>query len=116
MVSFFILEVVPMNPRGGNWDNHILQHETLWIEHLNALTPPGLNEANSYKPFFDMSAQCAFVVLCTSLLLNISLHTLSLFLFLLYDDCEFRTPSGHPLDILKLMYYIIYVYQRFIII
>lgn len=52
MVLSFVLEVIPVNPRGGNWDKTILQRETLWIECLNAMTPPGLNEANSYKPFF----------------------------------------------------------------
>lgn len=38
IVSIFILEVIPLGLRGGNWDQLILQRETLWIKHLNALT------------------------------------------------------------------------------
>lgn len=60
MVSFFVLEVIPPDPRGGNWDKRILQRETLWIDCLNAITPPGINEVNSYMPFLR-----AFLVLWT---------------------------------------------------
>lgn len=31
--TFFVLEVFPPNPRGGDWDNQILRSETLWIEY-----------------------------------------------------------------------------------
>ena len=51
VVSFIALAVIPKNDRGGNWDKLVLQRETLWIERLNALYAPGLNEAQSYKPF-----------------------------------------------------------------
>lgn len=48
---FYVLEVVPQDPRGGDWNQHILQRESLWIERLNATLRPGLNEAQSDKPF-----------------------------------------------------------------
>lgn len=51
VISFIALAVIPQNPRGGNWDKQILQRETLWIERLNAIHAPGINEAQSYKPF-----------------------------------------------------------------
>lgn len=51
VVKFLVLEVVQPNPRGGDWDRSILQREALWIERLNATTPPGLNESVSYKAF-----------------------------------------------------------------
>lgn len=51
VAKFFVLEVIPQNPRGGNWDKLILQREILWIERLNAIVPPGLNEVISYRPF-----------------------------------------------------------------
>lgn len=50
-ISFTVLAVVPKNPRGGEWDRLILQKESLWIERLNAIKAPGLNESHSYKPF-----------------------------------------------------------------
>lgn len=43
MVSFFILEVISPDPRGGNWDKRILHLDALWIESLDAMIPPGLN-------------------------------------------------------------------------
>lgn len=52
-IRFTILEVIPEDPRGGNWDRQILKRESLWIERLNALTPPGINEAHSYKYFLE---------------------------------------------------------------
>lgn len=51
VVSFFPLAVIPKNPQGGDWDKQILQRETLWIERLGAIHAPGINEAQSYKPF-----------------------------------------------------------------
>lgn len=50
-VKFLILEVVATDPRGGDRDRVLLQQEALWIERLNALIPPGLNEVNSFKSF-----------------------------------------------------------------
>lgn len=51
VVKFMVLDVIPQDPRGGDWNRAILQCETLWIERLNATIPPGLNEIISYKPF-----------------------------------------------------------------
>lgn len=51
VVSFIVLAVIPKNPRGGDWDKLILRKETLWIERLDATRAPGINEAQSYKPF-----------------------------------------------------------------
>lgn len=34
VISFFVLEVIPPNPRGGDWDNAILRAETYWIEKI----------------------------------------------------------------------------------
>ena len=46
-----MLAIVPKDCRGGNWDRQVLQKEAYWIERLNALQPPGINEAQSYKSF-----------------------------------------------------------------
>lgn len=51
MVHFIVLEVIPQDPRGGNWDKHILQRETPWIERFDATKAPGINEVLSYWPF-----------------------------------------------------------------
>lgn len=51
LISFIVLAVVPKDPRGGDWDKYILQKETTWIEHLDAIYAPGINEAHTYKPF-----------------------------------------------------------------
>lgn len=51
VMSFFVLEVVSHNPRGGDWNIAILRAETYWIEKLSALNPPGIHEVNSYRPF-----------------------------------------------------------------
>lgn len=40
VVSIFVLEVIPPNPRGGGWDNMILSAETLWIERLSVTQFP----------------------------------------------------------------------------
>lgn len=50
-ISFQVLEAVRPDPRGGNWNQRLLQSETLWIERLEAYKFPGLNEAHSYKAF-----------------------------------------------------------------
>lgn len=43
VAKFFVLEVVHEDPQSGNWDRKLLQGETLRIERLNAVVPPGLN-------------------------------------------------------------------------
>lgn len=49
--QFIVLDVIKPDPRGGDWDKPVLQKETLWIERLEATHSPGINEAQSYKPF-----------------------------------------------------------------
>lgn len=39
MIQFIVLEVVPQDPCGGNWDKRILQKETYWIERLEVTKP-----------------------------------------------------------------------------
>lgn len=51
MTQFMVLERIVEDPKGGNIDKKILQWEARWIFSLNATSPPGLNEALSYKPF-----------------------------------------------------------------
>lgn len=51
VVKFAALEHKPMDPRGGDPDKKILQREMRWIHTLAATSPPGLNDAMSYKPF-----------------------------------------------------------------
>lgn len=50
LVSFIALAVVARDPRGGEWDKYILRRETIWIECLNGIHSPGINEAQTYKP------------------------------------------------------------------
>lgn len=50
-VTFIVLALVGQDPRGGDWDKRILQLETKWMEHLNAIHWPGINELQSYKSF-----------------------------------------------------------------
>ena len=50
-VKFIVLDVIPEDPRGRNWDQRILQKETFWIERLGATSFPGINEMHSYKCF-----------------------------------------------------------------
>lgn len=50
-MTFIGLEHIPESPRGGDLDKRILQKEALWIAVLEATTPPGLNEAFSFKSF-----------------------------------------------------------------
>lgn len=45
------LDHVREDPRGGDFDKFVLQHETRWIHRLKALTPPGLNEEISFASF-----------------------------------------------------------------
>lgn len=51
VATFIALAVIPQDPRGGDWDRRILQHEAKWIERLNATRWPGINEVQSYKSF-----------------------------------------------------------------
>lgn len=48
-VSFIVLERIPKDPRGGNWDRRDSMPHA--IERLNATCQLGLNEVCSYKPF-----------------------------------------------------------------
>lgn len=51
VIEFMVLEVVPKDPRGGDWDHLILQRETLWIKELSAIVPLSLIEVLAYKHF-----------------------------------------------------------------
>lgn len=51
VINLIVLEVVKRDPRGGKWDQRILQKQTFWTERLSALSTPGLNEICSSKPF-----------------------------------------------------------------
>lgn len=51
MVNFTVLDRVHIPMRGGDWNKTLLQHEMRWIRYLNATTLPGLNEAESFRPF-----------------------------------------------------------------
>lgn len=54
MMTFIGLEKVNKNPRGGDWDQLILQKETKWIYTLKAKKTPGLNENISYAPLLNI--------------------------------------------------------------
>lgn len=51
VVKLVVLETIPKDVHGGDWDRKILQREAVWIEFLNANIPPGLNEGHTYKTF-----------------------------------------------------------------
>lgn len=57
-IKFVALECIVEDPRGGDFDKRILQTEMLWIHNLKATTPPGLNDAVSYKPFLCLLSIC----------------------------------------------------------
>lgn len=46
-----VIEVVPQNPMGGDRLQQLLRRETFWIDRLNAMTHPGLNEEIEFSPF-----------------------------------------------------------------
>lgn len=52
-VNFTVVDRVHVPLRGGDWNKILLQREMRWIRHLNATTPPGLNEAESFRPFLE---------------------------------------------------------------
>lgn len=52
-IKFLILDRVYPNPRGGDWNKTLLQHETCWIAFLKANQPPGLNDVVSFRPFLE---------------------------------------------------------------
>lgn len=51
-MTFFALEHIPTNERGGDVDRLLLRRETKLIFNLSATKYPGLNDALSFKPFF----------------------------------------------------------------
>lgn len=99
--------VTPPYPRGGNWDKRILQHETLWIERLDAMIPPGLNEVNSYRPFIWASwVWWVYMCMCVYYM-YIHISMLSLFLASL-QFCRSVFPSF--LFFIAILYFNLYVY------
>lgn len=48
--KFAALDCVHQDPRGGNFDQRVLQKETQWIHSLQATIYPGLNDM-SFRPF-----------------------------------------------------------------
>lgn len=53
VVNFTVLDHVYIPKRGGDWNKILLQCEMRWIRHLYATTPPGLYEAEIFRPFLD---------------------------------------------------------------
>lgn len=49
--KFAAFEVIHADPRGGDFDERVLQRETQWIHKLQATVYPGLNYIISFKPF-----------------------------------------------------------------
>ena len=50
-INFMALDRIHIPLRGGDWNKTLLQLEMRWITLLKATIPPGLNEAQSYRPF-----------------------------------------------------------------
>lgn len=50
VISFFALEVIPQNSRGGDFDKKILQEAKL-IYNQKVTLPPELYTAFTFKPF-----------------------------------------------------------------
>lgn len=46
-----VIEVVPHNLKRGDRLQQLLRRETFWIDNLNAMTHPGLNEEIDFCPF-----------------------------------------------------------------
>lgn len=51
LAMILALDHVWENPRGGDLDRQVLQHETRWIHHLRTTMSPWLNDAISFVPF-----------------------------------------------------------------
>lgn len=49
--KFAALDHVYQNPRGGNFDQRVIQRETQWVYNGYITTYPGLNDMLSCKPF-----------------------------------------------------------------
>lgn len=47
-VNFTVLDQIHIPSRGGDWNKILLQCKMRWIKYLNARTPAGLNEAESF--------------------------------------------------------------------
>ena len=52
-INFTVLDRIHIPKRGGDWYKVLLQREMRWIRHLDATSIPGLNEAESFRPFLD---------------------------------------------------------------
>lgn len=52
-IKFLILDHIHPSFRGGDWNKTLLQMELCQIHNLKATSPPGLNEATSFKPFLE---------------------------------------------------------------
>lgn len=48
---FSVLEKIPQNVSGGDWNNVNLKQETWWIHHLRASVWPSLKDIFSFRPF-----------------------------------------------------------------
>lgn len=74
--------IILRHMQGGNWDQRILQAETRWIFHLNACTPPGLNDALSFGPFLQAIFWDPLICPCLGFLFTLS-HFSCFILYLL---------------------------------
>lgn len=52
-VNFTVLDRAHVPTRGVDWNKTLLQCEMHWIRYLGATTPPGLNEAERFRPFLE---------------------------------------------------------------
>ena len=51
LIQFAVLDCITEDPRGGDFDQRVLQRETQWIYRLKANCWPGLNDSLSFKSF-----------------------------------------------------------------
>lgn len=51
VLKFSALNRIHEDPRGGNFDQQVLQRETQWVFNLRATIYPGLNDMMSFRPF-----------------------------------------------------------------